>query len=619
MGIGASFGFSSGEKKEQERIMISNEDQSPVLVKIPYFEDLSLSEIKLLKNFFVISRHLPGPIEDSFNPKEPRFYIIIRGAVEIRVAVSRFEVKDSIQEDIRLIRTLRQGEWFGDMALLKDSRSDNNEYISVNIIESSTLLSISSQKFNEFLEVAPTLRAEVHASRRIGGVLPPPVQLKALPFFADVDEFKLNQLAALLTIVRVNAGTVLFKQGDISEGFYILVKGSISVSWRGQKNDSFGESKENKQGKEVLLEVLNAGSWFGEISLIQDSLRTATAIALQNSLLLFLEKSIFHKFVKYAPEVQGDAFQHVVRQRTSNMLKTLPFFSPLIIKRVGPLYRYDEDKLQILSQLFYYKTFEPDQVIFSEGEKGTAFYVLISGCCERIVQRPQGGGRVSLGKLVPGNFFGEISLLGDTLRTFTVISTAKTTCLKLDHSRFQKFFEIAPELKEPIESAIQTRTLEALKNIPLFRDEIVENKPWSKLELLATMFDYEQAAYGDTILKEGSEGEKFYLIIVGSVEVHIKIEDSPQVQYEKQIDFLRAGDYFGEVALLQKDGKRSASVIAKEPCMFLTLTKENFTRFLSLVPEAHIYLEKISLARTRKVERQKSFKAEDQNVQNASQ
>jgi CRP-like cAMP-binding protein len=612
------------------------DDQSPVLVKIPYFEDLSIHELKVLKQFFTLSKHEPGPLQlSAINPlssapfSQPpispqRFFIIVRGSVDI-IAESGINDSESKEDSKIVIRTLKQGEWFGDMALLEADWA--YQAITAQVTEQTSLLSISNSRFNEFLEVAPALRAEIHASRRIGGVTPPPVQLKALPFFAGVDELKLQQLAVLLTLVRAPAGTVLFNQGDISDGFYILVKGTVTVTWRQPESsdvnyvlDGMTYLGRATSEKEVLLETLQAGSWFGEISLIQDSLRTATAKALQNCLLLFLEKSVFHKFVRYAPEVQGPGFQHVIQQRTSNMLKTLPFFSPLITKRVGPLLRFDEEKLQVLGQLFYYKTFEEDQVIFTEGEKGTAFYVLISGSCERTASRPQDGYRVSLGTLRAGDFFGELALLGDTLRTFTVYTSEKTTCLKLDQSQFQKFFEIAPELREPLESAIRIRTLETLKSISLFRDEVVENKPWSKLELLATLFDYEQAEAGDLIVEEGSEGEKFYLVVVGTVEVQITVSSPPlpdtPVNHFKLIDLLRAGDYFGEMALLQRDGIgiRAASVRAKEPCMFLTLSKEKFSMFISLVPEAQASISRLSESRSKKVLRQKSPIASEEKI-----
>lgn len=59
------------------------------------------------------------------------------------------------------------------------------------------------------------------------------------------------------------------------------------------------------------------------------------------------------------------------------------------------------------------------------------------------------------------------------------------------------------------------------------------------------------------------------------------------------IDILKHGQYFGEVALLGANQKRIASVVAKTPCVLLSLTREAFRKFMSLVPEAASAINRI--------------------------
>ena len=60
----------------------------------------------------------------------------------------------------------------------------------------------------------------------------------------------------------------------------------------------------------------------------------------------------------------------------------------------------------------------------------------------------------------------------------------------------------------------------------------------------------------------------------------------PTVPENIIIDILKQGQCFGEVALLGASKKRIASVVAKSPCILLSLSRERFRNFMSIVPEA---------------------------------
>lgn len=152
--------------------------------------------------------------------------------------------------------------------------------------------------------------------------------------------------------------------------------------------------------------------------------------------------------------------------------------------------------------------------------------------------------------------------------------------LTLTQSKFHKFLSIAPELKETFQSMVENRTANSLKTIPIFQD-LKENKPWNKLELLATLFKYEKFAAGDVLFKQGDPGDKFYVILYGTVSVTEASVGGAVVSKRKMSN----GEFFGEISLL-KEGIRTATVTALEPCTLLTLTKESFDKFLSIMPEA---------------------------------
>ena len=69
------------------------------------------------------------------------------------------------------------------------------------------------------------------------------------------------------TRVRLAAGEMLFRRGDAPSGFYALLKGKIKMSTL------------NEDGREGILTILEPGTWFGDISLIDGQPRTHDATA----------------------------------------------------------------------------------------------------------------------------------------------------------------------------------------------------------------------------------------------------------------------------------------------------------------------------------------------------
>lgn len=79
--------------------------------------------------------------------------------------------------------------------------------------------------------------------------------------------------------------------------------------------------------------------------------------------------------------------------------------------------------------------------IVRAGEEGDSFYILLEG--EVSVVDPSGD---VLHRLLPGDFFGEISLLDGGVRTATVRSDTPVTALELKRSQFQRMLRDEPDV-----------------------------------------------------------------------------------------------------------------------------------------------------------------------------
>jgi CRP/FNR family cyclic AMP-dependent transcriptional regulator len=89
--------------------------------------------------------------------------------------------------------------------------------------------------------------------------------------------------------------------------------------------------------------------------------------------------------------------------------------------------------------------------------------------------------------------------------------------------------------------------LDALRRVPLFADLDEQ-----ELQQVALLFKKRHFTQGETIVREGTDGAAFFLIETGEASVSVA---------GNARDNLRAGDHFGEIALID-EGVRSATITA---------------------------------------------------------
>jgi CRP-like cAMP-binding protein len=110
--------------------------------------------------------------------------------------------------------------------------------------------------------------------------------LKNMPLFSSVDEKDLVGVADHLSQVSFEKDSVIIKEGDMGDGFYLIEKGVVNV---------LANLPDEKD--EVVLSSLNQGDYFGEMSLITGAPRSATIIAETDVELLKLMKKDFDKYI----------------------------------------------------------------------------------------------------------------------------------------------------------------------------------------------------------------------------------------------------------------------------------------------------------------------------------
>ncbi|SLN58802.1 Crp/Fnr family transcriptional regulator [Oceanibacterium hippocampi] len=109
--------------------------------------------------------------------------------------------------------------------------------------------------------------------------------------FSDVAEETLERLAGLSTVVPLKRGDVLFYRGDEGDALYAVYEGTVRISIVGP------------DGKEVSLNLMEPGDFFGEIALLDGLSRTADARAAEDTTLVRLPREPFMALLDDEPRI----------------------------------------------------------------------------------------------------------------------------------------------------------------------------------------------------------------------------------------------------------------------------------------------------------------------------
>ena len=120
--------------------------------------------------------------------------------------------------------------------------------------------------------------------------------LKACPLFLDWSPEQLKMLEALCQEKILSPGEILFNQGEASESFYLIRRGTMGIK------------KFVGDGEEIIASF-GTGSHFGELAMLTRNSdiekRSATAQAIEPSTVLAIPYLSFQKFLKSQPEASA--------------------------------------------------------------------------------------------------------------------------------------------------------------------------------------------------------------------------------------------------------------------------------------------------------------------------
>ncbi len=120
--------------------------------------------------------------------------------------------------------------------------------------------------------------------------------LRGCPPFADLTPRSLSEVADSMKAILYPPGTVIIRQGDTGNEFFLIRKGSVDVT-----------QQEGDQERHVA--TLQEGDFFGEVALLEDQPRNATVTAHSETLCYTLSKDEFRQVLS-----QSHSFEEELRK-----------------------------------------------------------------------------------------------------------------------------------------------------------------------------------------------------------------------------------------------------------------------------------------------------------------
>jgi len=110
--------------------------------------------------------------------------------------------------------------------------------------------------------------------------------LRQVALFRHLNDYQLAIINNMCTRESYFAGHVLFREGDPGSVFYMVISGSVKIY------------TSNAEGQEKILSIMKAGDSFGELALIDQEPRSASAQVMEDAVLYALRRDHFLSLLK---------------------------------------------------------------------------------------------------------------------------------------------------------------------------------------------------------------------------------------------------------------------------------------------------------------------------------
>jgi CRP-like cAMP-binding protein len=263
-----------------------------------------------------------------------------------------------------------------------------------------------------------------------------PIDLAILKTFSPLDGLKAENLHALARktqILDLQAGRLLFKQGDTDKRTFYLVAGSVEL-----------------RADDRLVGTVRAGSPEAKTALAPGLPRKFTARAANNIDYIMIDSDLLDVLLTWDQTGQYE----VAELRRDGLEVSGDWMTTLL--QTKAFHRIPPANIQAIFMRMQRINYRARDVVIKQGTEGDYFYVVVAGKCVVTRETPLNKEGIKLAELGPGDSFGEEALIAEAKRNATVTMSTDGTLMRLGKTDFQTL------LNEPL---LQWVDYEAAKEI----------------------------------------------------------------------------------------------------------------------------------------------------------
>ncbi len=134
--------------------------------------------------------------------------------------------------------------------------------------------------------------------------------LDKISLFSNIASEQIAKLEKASTLRKYPKNTILFMEGDDNGQLFVIQKGMVCIY------------TDDDEGKQLVLNYMGPGDYFGELSLLDNKPRSASVVTTHDSELLCISRDSFRQFMKDHPELYLDltvALVDRIRALTGNV------------------------------------------------------------------------------------------------------------------------------------------------------------------------------------------------------------------------------------------------------------------------------------------------------------
>ena len=471
-------------------------------------QDAELIENCIKKHFFMkdLSEKARKEIikEMSLVSVEPNIYLFKQGGIGNYFYILKEGSIEFISKNNSKNTKIEIGESFGELALLHGATRSET----AKSLTESFLWVMERKNFRKIVDHITKMNYEENKNF-----------IESIPILANIHYTQKTILCSFLYKENFQKGHFIVRKGDHANCLYIVKEGEVDCSLNGK-----------------VVRTLRKGDNFGERSILIDSMRSLDCIAKTNCVCYSVSTSTLKSML-------GDNFRNLLYL---NFIKSA-FNKSKIFSRFN---------VQLLDKVFH--LFKPinlksNDIAYKENYlKSSKIVIVIDGHLINSITKEIVANRGTI--LFQYELFQNLNDKTD----FDIIP--QPDCLLIEANTNDFLNELGGNFKELM---AQTEIMKSLNKISIFR-----NLSSQKLDYIVSVITEEKFNDDEDIFRQGEEGDKFYIIKSGKVNILIN---------DKYIRTLNEKEYFGERALFFNE-KRSATIRAVGEVILFSISKEDFEK-----------------------------------------